>query len=352
MPCLNEADTLATCIRKALRAMDEHGIAGEVIVADNGSTDGSQEIARRRGRAGRAGRGARLRQRADGRHRGRARRVRAHGRRRRQLRLPRAAEFVDKLREGYDLVQGCRLERAAGRCCRARCRCCIAGGAIPMFSALARSWFHAPINDVYCGMRGFTKDALRALDQRCTGMEFATEMIIKSSLTRRASPRCRSRCIRMDARPTRRTCGPSATAGGRCASSCCTARAGCSCSRGSLLIAARAARLRARDAGVHVFGRHLRRPHAALRQPGDHLRLPGDPLRRLHQGVRRSARACATGRTGRTLRPAISRSSAGSCSAWWRCSAGCAAARRRHLVAGRTSARSTTPHDARGRSRA
>jgi glycosyltransferase involved in cell wall biosynthesis len=182
LPCLNEADTLATCIRKAKTAMREHGIAGEVVVADNGSTDGSQEIALTEG--------ARLVT-VDERGYGSA------------LMGGIAAAFgnyvimgdaddsydftelpklVDKLREGYELVQGCRLERGGGH---------IAPGAMPllhrrlgnpMFSAMARVWFHAPINDVYCGLRGFTKSHYESLNQRCTGMEFATEMIIKSSL--------------------------------------------------------------------------------------------------------------------------------------------------------------------------
>jgi hypothetical protein len=91
-------------------------------------------------------------------------------------------KFVAKLREGYDLVQGCRLPSGGGR---------VLPGAMPithrwlgnpMFSALARHWFRAPINDVYCGLRGFTKRHFESLDQRCTGMEFATEMIIKTSL--------------------------------------------------------------------------------------------------------------------------------------------------------------------------
>lgn len=91
-------------------------------------------------------------------------------------------KFVEKLREGYDLVQGCRLPTGGGR---------VAPGAMPFthrwfgnpfFSFLVRLWFRAPIHDVYCGMRGFTKELYARLDQRCTGMEFATEMIIKSSL--------------------------------------------------------------------------------------------------------------------------------------------------------------------------
>ena len=92
--------------------------------------------------------------------------------------------FVEQLRKGYDLVQGCRLPSGGGR---------ILPGAMPflhrwlgnpLFSALARRWFHAPIHDVYCGMRAFTKALYDRLDLRCTGMEFATEMIIKASLYR------------------------------------------------------------------------------------------------------------------------------------------------------------------------
>ena len=92
-------------------------------------------------------------------------------------------KFVERLREGYDLVQGCRLESGGGR---------VMPGAMPplhrwlgnpMFSLIARNWFRAPVHDIYCGLRGFTQDLYRRLDQRCTGMEFATEMIIKASLS-------------------------------------------------------------------------------------------------------------------------------------------------------------------------
>ncbi|NCD34258.1 MAG: glycosyltransferase family 2 protein [Spartobacteria bacterium] len=90
--------------------------------------------------------------------------------------------FVAKLREGYDLVQGCRLPKGGG---------VVAKGAMPwthrfignpLFSFIARWWFHVPITDIYCGMRGFSKAFYTKLEQHCTGMEFATEMIIKSSL--------------------------------------------------------------------------------------------------------------------------------------------------------------------------
>jgi hypothetical protein len=91
-------------------------------------------------------------------------------------------EFVEKLSEGYDLVQGCRLESGGGT---------VMPGAMPvlhrwlgnpMFSLLARWWFRAPIHDVYCGLRGFRKEFYESLGQRCTGMEFATEMILKASM--------------------------------------------------------------------------------------------------------------------------------------------------------------------------
>src|SRR5262249_38770552 len=90
--------------------------------------------------------------------------------------------YVEKLREGYDLVQGCRLPAGGG---------VVLPGAMPflhrwwgnpMLSWLARKWFGAPVNDVYCGMRGFTRALFDRLDLRCPGMEFATEMIIKASL--------------------------------------------------------------------------------------------------------------------------------------------------------------------------
>ncbi|HET6702206.1 MAG TPA: glycosyltransferase family 2 protein [Gemmatimonadaceae bacterium] len=182
MPCLNEAETLGTCIEKAQRALRDHGIPGEVIVADNGSTDGSQAIAERAGarvvHVHERGYGSALMggiQHARGRYIIMGDADDSYD----FLEIPR---FVEKLREGADLVQGCRLPSGGGR---------IMPGAMPglhrywgnpMFSAMAQRWFRAPVHDVYCGLRGFRRDFYQQLDQRCTGMEFATEMIVKSSL--------------------------------------------------------------------------------------------------------------------------------------------------------------------------
>ena len=184
MPCLNESDTLAVCIEKALRAMSENDISGEVVVADNGSTDDSPEIARRLGarvvNVREKGYGSAL---MGGIAAARGKFV-IMGDADDSYNFLEIPKFVEKLREGYDLVQGCRLPSGGGT---------ILPGAMPflhrwwgnpMFSIMARTWFYAPIHDVYCGMRGFTKAHYDSLNQQCTGMEFATEMIIKSSLYR------------------------------------------------------------------------------------------------------------------------------------------------------------------------
>jgi glycosyltransferase involved in cell wall biosynthesis len=184
MPCLNEADTLEVCIEKAKRGIAESGLNGEIIIADNGSTDTSVEIAENLGvrviRVENRGYGSALMggiEAANGPYVMMGDADDSYD----WLEIP---KFVRKLEEGYDLVQGCRFPSGGGT---------ILPGAMPflhrwwgnpMFSKLVRKWFKAPINDVYCGLRGFTKAHYISLDQRCTGMEFATEMIIKSSLYR------------------------------------------------------------------------------------------------------------------------------------------------------------------------
>jgi len=179
LPCLNEAETLETCIRKAQSAMLRLGITGEVIVADNGITDGSQDIARRLGArvvdVPIRGYGAALQGGIEA----------ARG----EFVIMADADdsydlaglepFVAKLREGYDLVMG---NRFAGG---------IAPGAMPplhrylgnpVLTAVGRLFFRSPIRDFHCGMRGFRRDSILALELRTTGMEFASEMVAKAAL--------------------------------------------------------------------------------------------------------------------------------------------------------------------------
>ena len=182
MPCLNEADTLATCIGKAKRGLAAHGIDGEVVIADNGSTDGSQEIARALGArvvpVAERGYGAAL---MGGIAAAKGRFV-IMGDADDSYDFLELEKFVTKLREGYDLVQGCRLPGGGGTVLPGAMPFLHRWWGNPMFSLFARWWFKAPIHDVYCGLRGFRREFQAGLDQRCTGMEFATEMIIKASL--------------------------------------------------------------------------------------------------------------------------------------------------------------------------
>jgi len=183
MPCLNEADTLATCIGKAQQALKENKISGEVIVADNGSSDGSQEIAARLGarvvKVEAKGYGNAL---MGGIAAARGKFV-IMGDADDSYDFREIPRFVEKLRDGYDLVQGCRLPAGGGKVMPGAMPILHRWWGNPMFSIMARSWFRArSIHDVYCGLRGFTKEFYGRLNQRCTGMEFATEMIIKASL--------------------------------------------------------------------------------------------------------------------------------------------------------------------------
>jgi hypothetical protein len=181
LPCLNEAETLATCIRKAQDSLARLGTMGEVVVADNGSTDGSQRIATELGArvidVPVRGYGAALQagiEAARGRYVVMADADDSYD-------LAGLEPFVAKLREGYDLVMG---NRFAGG---------IAPGAMPplhrylgnpVLTALGRLFFRSPIRDFHCGMRGLRRDAILGLELRTTGMEFASEMIAKAALGR------------------------------------------------------------------------------------------------------------------------------------------------------------------------
>lgn len=179
MPCLNEAETLASCIQKANTFLNTEKIKGEILIADNGSTDGSQTIARSCGAevisVTTKGYGAALKsgiQAAKGRY---IIMGDADG----SYDFLHLNAFLTKLREGYDLVMGNRFQGG------------IVNGAMPflnrylgnpVLSFLGRIFFHSHIGDFHCGLRGFNRDRFKQLDLKGDGMEFASEMIVKASL--------------------------------------------------------------------------------------------------------------------------------------------------------------------------
>ena len=180
MPCLNEEETIGLCIRKALSFLEQHQIKGEVLIADNGSTDQSRDIARRLG--------------------ARVVNVEEKGYGSALLGGIRAAKgqyiimgdsddsydflnlmpFVSKLREGYDLVMGNRFKGG------------IEKGAMPflhrylgnpVLTFIGRLFFRIGISDFHCGLRGFRRESILAIGLNTPGMEFASEMVVKSALS-------------------------------------------------------------------------------------------------------------------------------------------------------------------------
>ncbi|NYF92009.1 glycosyltransferase family 2 protein [Tunturiibacter empetritectus] len=179
MPCLNEAETLAFCVRQAVAALRDNNVAGEVVVADNGSTDGSQQIATEEGarvvNVPTRGYGAALIAGIEA-ARGKYILMADADASYHFEHLPR---FLPKLDEGYDLVMGNRFSGS------------IEPGAMPplhrylgnpVLSSIGRIFFRIPVRDFHCGLRAFRRDPILALNLRTTGMEFASEMVVKSSL--------------------------------------------------------------------------------------------------------------------------------------------------------------------------
>jgi glycosyltransferase involved in cell wall biosynthesis len=185
MPCLNEAETLASCISKARAFLSLSGRAGEVVIADNGSTDGSQAIA--------AANGARVVHVAE---RGYGSALlagirAAHGK---YVIMGDSDDsydfspldgFVEQLRAGHQLVMGNRFRGG------------ILPGAMPplhrylgnpMLTAIGRLFFGSGCGDFHCGLRGFDRQAILALDLQASGMEFASEMVVKATIGAGGSP--------------------------------------------------------------------------------------------------------------------------------------------------------------------
>ena len=181
LPCLNERETVVTCVQKAVAALQKAGIHGEVIVADNGSTDGSVELAQSAG--------ARVVH-VDQRGYGNALRGGIHAARGTYVLMADSDDsydfdhiprFVEQLRNGSELVMGNRFLGG------------IRDGAMPplhrylgnpVLTAIGRLFFHSPSRDFHCGIRAFRKDSYERMDIRSTGMEFASEMVVKASLLR------------------------------------------------------------------------------------------------------------------------------------------------------------------------
>ncbi len=179
MPCLNESETLGICIQKAKKFLDENHIEGEILIADNGSTDGSQEIASRGGAkvisVERKGYGSAL---IAGCNAAKGKYV-IMGDSDDSYDFSNLMPFIEKLRAGYELVMG---NRFAGG---------IEDGAMPwlhryignpVLSFVGRVFFKSWINDFHCGLRGFNRESIMKLDLKTTGMEYASEMVVMSEL--------------------------------------------------------------------------------------------------------------------------------------------------------------------------
>jgi glycosyltransferase involved in cell wall biosynthesis len=179
LPCLNEAETLATCITKAQLSMKELGVEGEVVVADNGSTDGSQDIARHLGArvidvpvrgygsallAGIAAARSELIVMADADD---------------SYDLSRLGPFVDALRGGADLVMGNRFLGRIERGAMPKLNRYVGN---PVLTSLGRLLFRSPSGDFHCGMRAFRRTSILSLGLRTAGMEFASEMVVRATL--------------------------------------------------------------------------------------------------------------------------------------------------------------------------
>lgn len=181
IPCLNESETLAICIRKAQNFLDLSGVSGEIVVADNGSTDGSQQIALDVGAkvipVPQRGYGAAL---IGGIEAARGKFI-IMGDADDSYDFTALKPFIEKLREGADIVMGNRFKGG------------IAPGAMPflhrylgnpVLSWLGRLFFKISIGDFHCGLRGFSRDRIQELNLRTTGMEFASEMVVRASLAK------------------------------------------------------------------------------------------------------------------------------------------------------------------------
>ena len=182
MPCLNEAETIARCIKKAQIGIQKAGVRGEILIADNGSADGSQAIGETLGAHVVAVKEKGYGNAVIGGTRAALGQWIIMGDADDSYDFSEADRFVKKFQEGFELIMGCRLPIGGGK---------ILPGAMPwknrwlgnpVLSFIGRLFFKCPAHDFHCGLRGFTKTAFEKLDLQTTGMEFASEMVIKATL--------------------------------------------------------------------------------------------------------------------------------------------------------------------------
>lgn len=179
MPCLNEAETLEICIKKAQKSLADLNVNGEVIIADNGSTDGSPEIAASLGarvvHVAEKGYGSAL---LGGIKAARGKYV-IMGDADDSYDFTNLGPFLEKLRAGYDLVMGNRFKGGIEPNAMPPLHKYLGN---PVLTGIGRLFFRSPCGDFHCGLRGFNKAAIQRLDLRTTGMEFASETVVKASL--------------------------------------------------------------------------------------------------------------------------------------------------------------------------
>jgi glycosyltransferase involved in cell wall biosynthesis len=179
MPCLNEAETLAVCIEKAQAFLSRSGVSGEVLIADNGSTDGSQEIARRLGArvepVAQKGYGAAL---LGGIAAARGRYI-VMGDADDSYDFSHLDSYLERLRAGAELVMGNRFQGGIGPGAMPPLHKYLGN---PVLSFIGRLFFRIPVGDFHCGLRAFDAAAIRRLGLQTTGMEFASEMVVRAAL--------------------------------------------------------------------------------------------------------------------------------------------------------------------------
>lgn len=179
MPCLNEAETLEICIQKAQKFLNDYDVIGEVVIADNGSSDGSQTIAEKNGarvvNIEQKGYGSAL---IGGSESAKGKYI-IMGDADDSYNFLNLMPFLEKLREGYELVMGNRFKGGIEKGAMPALHKYLGN---PVLSFIGRIFYPSDIKDFHCGLRGYNREAIQGLHLQTTGMEYASEMVVKATL--------------------------------------------------------------------------------------------------------------------------------------------------------------------------